>query len=133
MILNQKSEVKSLYSWKEKYGDFIAPKIDSVSEWEWTSLFKMMRLRRSSALQTHHLTLSNVSILGDFDDDDYDDNVDDADFDYADGDNNDDLDDLPTRCQRVWPVLESCFSPDRPWHQDALELHCDDDDHDVEI
>ena len=82
-------------------------------------MFKMMRLRRSSALQTHYLTLtlSNVGIIGDFDDDDYDDNVDDADFDYADGDNNDgfdDLDDLPTRCQRVWPVLESCFSPDRP-------------------
>ena len=77
----------------------------------------MMRLRRSSALQTHHLTLLNVGIIGDFDDNDYGDNVDDADFDYADGDNNDDfddLDDLPTRCQRVWPVPESCFSLDRP-------------------
>ena len=49
----------------------------------------MMRLRRSSALQTHHLTLSNVGIIGDFDDDDYDDNVDDADFDYDDDYNDD--------------------------------------------
>ena len=54
----------------------------------------MRRLLRSSALQTRYLTLSNVGIIGDFDDDDYDDNVDDADFDYADGDNNDGFDGL---------------------------------------
>ena len=90
MILNQKSEVKSLYSWKEKYGDFIAPKIDSVSEWEWTPLFKMMRLRRSSALQTHYLTLSNVGMIGDFFDEDYNDYFDDADFDHDDDYNDDD-------------------------------------------
>ena len=77
----------------------------------------MRRLLRSSALQTRYITLSNVGIIGDFYAYDYDDNFDDTDFDYADGDNNDDLndlDDLPTRCRRVWPVPESCFSPDRP-------------------
>ena len=89
MILNQKSEEKWLCSWKEKYGDFIAPKIDSVSEWERTSLFKMMRLRRSSALQTHYLTLSNVGIIGDFYEDDYNDDFDDADFNYDDNYNDD--------------------------------------------
>ena len=83
----------------------------------------MRRLLRSSALQTCYITLSNVGIIGDLDDDDgYDDDFDDADFDCDDDDYNDnfddfdvdDLDDLPTRCRRVWPVLESCFSPDRP-------------------
>ena len=78
----------------------------------------MMRLRRSSALHTHYPTLSNIGIIGDFDDDDYDDNFDDTDFDNDDDDYDDfdvdDLDDLPTRCRRVWPVPESCFSLDRP-------------------
>ena len=43
-----------------------------------TPLFKMMRLRRSSALQTHYLTLSNVGIIGDFYAYDYDNNFDDT-------------------------------------------------------
>ena len=96
-----------------------------------------MRLRRSSALQTHYLTLSNVGIISDFYEDDYNYDFDDADFDYDDDYNDDFLcwwfgrfaDKMPESLAGA----ESCFSPDRPWHQDALELHCDDDDHDVEI